>query len=422
MKKVQFIFLFLSFFTGLAYADFIGKVIDLDTQKPIVGAIITIDGKVTHTDGYGKFTILDKTESIAIRAYGYDRREFKDLKTKNFGLKSFTPKALYLSYWAVSLEKNINRILKLIDETEANTVVIDTKSEYGHLAYKGNVALAKKIGAYKRTTIKNIDKLITRLKAKGIYLIARHSVFKDNLLAKKRPNFAIKTKQDKVWINREKLAWSDPFVDEVHKYNVELAKEIASKGFDEINFDYIRFPGKARLKYKLDNNEKNRVNAISSFLKLAKEELKPYNIFISADTFGYACWNSNDIKIGHSLKEMEKYVDYIAPMLYPSGFHTGIANAKNPMEKPYEIINHSLKEAKRRFKIASVRFRPWLQSFKDYAFDRRHFGAKELRAQINASEDFGSNGWMLWNSGSKFSKKGLKSSKIERTEIALNDL
>ena len=147
--------------------------------------------------------------------------------------------------------------------------------------------------------------------------------------------------------------------------------------------------------------------AITGFLQQARERLRPYNVFLAADVFGYICWNRNDTYIGQRLEEIAAQVDYISPMLYPSGFQFGIPGYRNPIEAPYAIVFNSLKTAGERIQGYPVRFRPWLQAFRDYAFDRRRFGAAEIGAQIKAAEDAGAVGWMLWNPRNTYSTEGL---------------
>jgi len=119
--------------------------------------------------------------------------------------------------------------------------------------------------------------------------------------------------------------------------------------------------------------------------------LAPYNVFVAADIFGYVCWNLNDTDIGQKLEPIASAVDYLAPMLYPSGFQFGIPGYRNPVQNPYEIVYLSLKRAQERTKISPSAF-AWLQAFKDYAFDRRQFNGRELRDQISAADKFGSQG------------------------------
>jgi len=242
--------------------------------------------------------------------------------------------------------------------------------------------------------------------------------FKDNLLAEAHPEWAIRTPEGEVWRDREGLAWVDPFLPEVWEYNIAVAEEAARLGFDEIQFDYVRFPDQGGAIFSMENTEDNRVFAISRFLHAARERLKPYNVFIAADIFGYVCWNRDDTSIGQRLEELAEVVDYLSPMLYPSGFQHGVGDYRNPVENPFEIVYLTLEKARLRSSLPARRFRPWLQAFRDYAFDRRNFGPKAVFEQTNASDQFGSAGWMLWNPRNIYRGLGLGEDRLQ-AEIRL---
>jgi hypothetical protein len=298
--------------------------------------------------------------------------------------------------------------LDLLRETELNTLVIDIKGDRGMIPYRSSIPLATDIGAQKIITVKDMGALIGSLKNEGIYTIARIVVFKDNLLANHRPDLAVKDLNGRIWHDRERLAWVDPFKKEVWEYNIQIAIEAAQQGFDEIQFDYIRFPDALPVRFSMPNTMENRVKAISEFLMEARKRLSPYNVFLSADIFGYVCWNLNDTSIGQTLESVAPHLDYLSPMLYPSGFQYGIPGYRIPTTHPYEIVYLTLKKAQERTGLSPSRFRPWLQAFRDYAFDRRFFEEREIRDQINGVERFGSHGWLLWNPQNIYSREGLK--------------
>jgi hypothetical protein len=281
------------------------------------------------------------------------------------------------------------------------------KGDRGIIPYKSSLPLASQIGAQRVITLRDINGTMQSLKEKGIYTIARIVVFKDNLLGTARPDLTVKTRDGNIWKDREGLIWMDPSRKEVWDYNIDIAIEAAKNGFDEIQFDYVRFPDHNGLTFGIPNTEENRVKAISGFLMEAKRRLAPYNVFVAADIFGYAAWNINDTQIGQSIDHIAPHIDYISLMLYPSGFHLGIPGYRNPVANSNRIVYLSLKKAEERSNLPTIRFRPWLQAFKDYAFDRRQFTGVEIREQIKAVEDFGSNGWMLWNPRNIYSSDGL---------------
>jgi hypothetical protein len=393
-------------------APYRGRVVDAKTKRPLVDAFVTLHDTVVQTDADGKFQISGEGDRIGARAYGH-AREWIDVSrmqdgTQEIALEPLTPKTLYLSFFGISNGHLRQAALDLIEATELNGLVIDVKGDRGMIAYKSTIPLAAQVGAQNIITIKDLEGLIASLQAKGLYTIARIVTFKDNPLALARPDLAVKTRNGSIWRDREHLAWTDPFKSEVRDYNIAVALEAARAGFDEIQFDYARFPDARGLLFSLPNTEKNRVTAISEFLQEAKVKLRPYNVFLAADIFGYVCWNLDDTDIGQKLEELAPYLDFTSPMLYPSGYHLGIPGYRNPVTHPYEIVSLSLKKAQERTGLPAMRFRPWLQAFKDYAFDRRPFTGKEIRAQIKAAEDFGSNGWMLWNPRNVYSDDGLE--------------
>ncbi len=399
--------------SSMAYTT--GRVVDFFTGKPVKGAFVTLNNDVVLTDENGIFTVKTALSKLAVRAPGYGRAEQTitplDTTPQEIKLMPFTPKALYLSFYGIGDRGLRESAIRLIEETELNTLVIDVKGDKGMIPYKSSVPLAAEVGAQRITTVREMAPLMKSLKEKGIYTIARIVVFKDNPLAQAKPDWAIKTQSGETWRDRENLAWVDPFNKEVWDYNINVAIEAAQYGFDEIQFDYVRFPDASAPRFSMPNTEENRVQAISGFLMEARRRLAPYNVFLSGDIFGYVCWNLNDTKIGQRLEDLASHLDYLCPMLYPSGFQYGIPGYRNPVANPYEIIYLSLKRAQERTNLPSHRFRPWLQAFRDYAFDGRNFNDKEIMGEVRAAEGFGSHGWMLWNPRNSYSSAGLKKAK-----------
>lgn len=232
-------------------------------------------------------------------------------------------------------------------------------------------------------------------------------MFKDDPLAAAHPDWAVRDAAGAVWRDREHQRWIDPTVRAAWTHHYDMAEEAARMGFDEIQFDYLRFPDANGLRFAEPNTEANRVAAITGFLTGARERLRPYNLYVSVDIFGYVCWNADDTAIGQRLDALGDVVDYLSPMLYPSGFTWGLPGCRQPTERPGEIVSRSLAEAMRRTGMPGVRFRPWLQAFRDYAFDRRPFDADEIRAQVDAADAAGTDGWMLWNPRNRYDPAAL---------------
>ena len=379
-------------------------VIDQLTRTPVPLATITIDGVARLADEHGMLTIEDASGAIAARAPGYLRARINpvsgDESTRVIELTPFRPRAVYLSAFGITNSTIRNAALQLRETNRINALVIDMKDDRGVTPYRSAVREENGVvgHAIRAPKLRDFPGLLTSLRGQGFYLIARIVVFKDDPLARARPEWAVRDEGGAPWRDREKLQWIDPFSRDAWGHNLALAEEVAQLGFDEIQFDYVRFPDAPNLRFALPNTQANRTEAIVGFLRAARTRLAPYNVFISADIFGYVCWNRDDTSIGQNIELLGGSLDYISPMLYPSGFTWGIPGCANPTAEPGQIVRRSLVQAQARTGLPAIRFRPWLQAFRDYAFDRREFGVHEIQMQVDAAEAEGTDGWMLWNS------------------------
>jgi hypothetical protein len=389
-----------------------GRILSAASGAPVQDASVTFAGGQAQADKSGAFHLPGAGETLFARAPGYRAKTVTaaDLAISAGVIKltPFTPKALYLTVYGVGSNSLRESAMALIRNGSANALVIDVKGDRGIVPYPSAEAHRVNPSARKVTTIPDLAAFASKMHAQGVYLIARIVTFKDDPLATTRPELAVKRNDGRLFRDREGLAWTDPFQADVRAYNIALAVEAGRAGFDEIQFDYLRFPdSSARLSLAEPSNIKTRTAAIAGFLADARRQLATYNVYLAADIFGYVCWNEGDTGIGQALEAIAPNVDYLSPMLYPSGFQFGIRGVRNPVANSYVIVRQSLAEAQMRLKIPPTRFRPWLQAFRDYAFDRRRFDADEVAKQIRAAEDFGSDGWMLWNASNVYSRAGL---------------
>ena len=391
-----------------------GKILDADRQ-PLEGAGIVLDGTEHRAGPDGTFSIEEVTSTtpLLVKMPGFEKATVEPQRgAVEVVLKPHVIKAAYLTYFGVGDRTIRTRVLDLIKRTELNAVVIDVKGDRGWIVYPTNVIEALTVGAQGPATLRDFDALMRDLKARGIYTIARIVAFKDNILATRRPDLAIiDTRTGQPWTDNEKLAWVDPFREEVWDYNLAIAREAVRRGFDEVQFDYVRFPTDGRLgaaQYSKPNTKATRLPAIVAFLERARHELGVMGAFVAADVFGYTAFNENDTDIGQRVEELTPHLDYISPMVYPSGYHRGIPGYKNPVEHPYEVVFESVRLILKRATHTQVQVRPWLQDFRDYAFDRRTFGVTEILAQIRGADDAGATGWMLWNPRNDYTGAALK--------------
>lgn len=381
-----------------------GIILDAATGRPIPGAIVVVRDQETFTDPTGRYQAAAPATAaaLAVRAPGYRAERVNPDEAAVIRLRPFAPRALYLTSRGIATPSLRGAAMALIKAGKANALVIDIKDDFGNIVYPSAIPTATESAARTLTTIPSLAALTGDLHRQGIYTIARIVVFKDKPFATAHPELAVRSGGD-LYRDREGLSWSDPFRRAAWAYNIGIAEEAAAAGFDEIQFDYVRFPDSpSPLQFAQPSNETSRITAISGFLEAARRRLVRFNVFISADFFGYVCWNNTDTGIGQDLSAIAGAVDYLSPMLYPSGFHAGIPGYPNPVENAYQVIYLSLAKARDRLGIPPTRFRPWLQAFRDYAFDRRSFEAPLLNEQIRAAQDFGAAGWMLWNAGNRY--------------------
>ncbi len=333
-------------------------------------------------------------------------------------------KGIHVTSWIAGDRRYFPDIIKLIDETELNTIVIDLKEADGRIAYDVDIPLAKATGSVEKR-IRNLDKLIEECKRHNIYKVARIVLFKDTYLAEKT---------GEIWKDYKGEAFTNPYLDEVQDYNLRLAEDAARRGFDEIQFDYIRFPSDGPLKdisYPDGHNEEKAIAAINKFVERAKDRLSPYRVKLSVDVFGLTTLR-DDVGIGQNFKQLTDRVDYISPMIYPSHYWKGSYGFQSPNSAPYEIIKAALKDAIRKSvdekqpeEVVKNKIRPWLQDF-DLGYP--DYGPEEVRIQIRAAEELGIREWLLWNPGVRYTKAALLPywgngrADIQSTKQAINQL
>ena len=317
-------------------------------------------------------------------------------------------RGIYMTSWVASTREWRANMVKMIKETELNSIIIDVKDYSGRVAFETSDPEIKKIGS-EEIRINDAKEFLQSLHDKGIYAIARISVFQDPYMVKQRPDLAVKRKNGEVWEDYKGLAWLDPCSKEVWDYIIRIAKETEHVGFDELNFDYIRFPSDGNMKdiaYDFCAPEISKEDLMEEFFLYLSENLKDTGIPLSADLFGMVTVNTDDLNIGQVLEKTAPYFDFIAPMVYPSHYPTGYMGYKNPALYPYEIVLDGMNEASKRLIAASStpsKLRPWLQDFDLGA----EYDTEMIRKQKQAVYNAGLDSWMLWNASNKYTREAL---------------
>ena len=300
-------------------------------------------------------------------------------------------KAVHFSYSSFGPEKS-QKLLNNIADTSINAVIITVKDEIGRVAF------------FHPETKTEVEDFVTELHVRGLYAIARLSIFQDSRLVERRPHLAIQnTQTGKPWRNYMGAVWADPTQSEVCEYNANIASLALDAGFDEINFDYVRFPTDGPMqyvKYSYPIEKEQMSDIIASCLRYMRDVLGD-DAILSADVFGITFIN-HDVGIGQNIVKMAPYLDVISPMVYPSHYPDGFIGYENPVLYPYEIVYYTLSEGILRLP-ADIIVRPWYQDFDLGAF----YGIPEIRAQIQAGTDQGIDTWFLWNARDVYTYEAL---------------
>ncbi len=319
-------------------------------------------------------------------------------------------KAIYLSSWVAGSEKIRDPLIELINKTELNAIVIDIKDSTGRVSFDIPNKEIKELGSIQKR-IPNIRKLTNMLHKNNIYIIGRISVFQDPYLTKIKPEWALKKKSDgAIWKNSKGLSFLDPTNKNVYKYILAIALGAYNEGFDEINFDYVRYPSDGDTKNINYNFQKGqtRSNNIENFFKFISTGMKKNkDIPISVDLFGLTTEVKDDMGIGQVWEKALPYFDFISPMIYPSHYSSGHLGYKNPAEYPYEVVRKALSSAIKRTKLDGQninKIRPWIQDFNLGAI----YNKKMIKLEIKAVYDSGLSSWMLWDPTNRYNSGALK--------------
>jgi len=349
-------------------------------------------------------------------------------------------KAVYFTGWSAGIKARVDYLVDLHRTTAINAVVIDVKDYSGNLAYAVSAPEARRYGAV-RVMIRDFEGLVNRLHQEGLYVIARLTVFQDPVLAQARPEVAVhrvsklpKDKRgpltaDSLWLDRKGLAWIDPSSRPAWEYVAAVARDALGHGADEVNFDYVRFPSDGDLRDMYFPNWDGKTpkhEVIRAFFAYLRKQLAGARI--SADLFGLATVNDDDLGIGQIIEDAYGAFDAVCPMVYPSHYARKFLDFPNPAEHPYEVVNYSMNHARERLEnfshpkpapakegdpppppapeIKAARLRPWIQDFNLGA----KYDAAKVKAEIQAVEDaLGDRfaGYMVWAPTNVYTRKAL---------------
>ena len=321
-------------------------------------------------------------------------------------------KGIYMTSWVASSENLRSGLVKIANDTEINTIVIDIKDYTGKIVFPVTSPELKTFGS-EEVRVKDMRDFIESLHKKGIYVAGRVAVFQDAYFVKHRPDLAVKNKVgSETWKDRKGISWIDPGSREYWDYIILLAEESRKIGFDEINFDYIRFPSDGNMRdisYPHSSSTPKAV-VLKQFFEYLHNGLIDSGLTISADLFGMTTTATDDMGIGQILENALPYFDYVMPMVYPSHYPATFEGFADPEKHPYEVVHFAMEGAIERAEVLAsttgmsvAALRPWLQDFGL----KMTYGSAEVRAQIKAVNDLGLTSWVLWSPSNKYTKGAL---------------
>lgn len=362
---------------------------------------------------------------------------------------------------------NMENLIDLVDRTELNAMVIDIKNDEGRVTYNMEIPSVQDAGSYRRY-IRDMEALIRKCKEKDIYLIARIVAFKDPYMEQAKPEWCIHNKDGSLFKDKDGMTWLDPHNKQVWEYLLDIATEALDIGFDEIQFDYMRFStdsGMENVDFVQKEAEEDRRQIITDFVKFASDIIHESGGAISADVYGVVIDSERDQKIvGQDYVELSKYLDYISPMVYPSHYGPYNYNIPVPDAEPYRLVLTAMQASRKVMAgvdalqevnnlesgnldaesivtantvsgnmqtedmteneeeeysmedLAALepmdgvkaQVRPWLQDFTaTWVKGHISYGADEIRAQIQGVYDAGYEEWILWNASNRYTEEGL---------------
>ena len=378
----------------------LGRVVD-QAGEPIGNAWVASAEIATRTGSDGHFRLEGVPRDPVVRIMAAGHRTYalwpEEERWIEARLEPFVARGLYIGFGAVGLRQSREALVQRAEKLGLNAIILDVKSDRGLVNASVASPLSEEIGASVQQP-EDLEAVVRSLKARGFYLIGRIVVFKDTPLAWARPELAVRAGSG-LYRDCEEQLWVDPSSREGWDYNIDLALNAAKIGFDEVQFDYVRFPSdciRGALGYSQAPTPQRQRAAIEGFLEAATQRLKPAGVFLAADVFGLTTIEE-DIGIGQSIEGIAQHVDYVSPMVYPSTWRSGAFGAAYPPAEPYRIVHGSVKQAVERLRGTPAKVRPWLQAFNDYQQQKLAYTHTEIAAQITAAQDAGALGWMLWD-------------------------
>ncbi len=392
-----------------------GRVTDAVGQ-PLAGArIVASNGSAeTATDAQGAFRLTGGTDvgEVVVSAPGFAQQTVAVGANREVSaaLQVEMIRAVYANLGVLSDPERWNRLLEIAETTEINAIVVDVKQDT--IYYDTQVPFFRDIEGMV-TPIYDPTELLAQMEERGIYSIARMVVFKDPVVAEGRPDLAVGDDvTGGLWLDMNGTPWVNAFNQELWVANADLGAELAQLGFDEVQYDYIRFPSDGDLRtadFGMEYTEANRRAAITGAVALGSEKVRAAGAQFAIDLFPIIALLGDDQGIGQTLQDLTPLADYVCLMIYPSHYIEGNIPGVDghPNDFPAETVTYTLERSQEFVPGTMNKMRPWLQDFTYPLEGYSEYGPAEVRAQIDAAEAMGVSGWLLWNAAGVFEVEAL---------------
>ncbi len=313
-------------------------------------------------------------------------------------------RALYLNRFAPQSPRKMQHLFRIADSTEINGFVVDMKDEFG-LNYRSATPTYRRNAGSDKGMVGNVRALVDSIKAHRLVPIARIVAFKDPVAANINPEWTIRREDGSIWQDHQGLAWVNAHNKDVWEYNLGVAEELVKLGFEEIQWDYIRFPEPYRSlpKQVFPGATLSKPDALAAFLTVAQDRLSRLGVRNTADVFGLVTTVRGPLEVGQHWEKLSPHVDVMLPMVYPSHYPAGAFGIPRPNAEPYKVLKFALDAVRARDEKLGItkaeHVRPWIQAF---SLGKPVYGAEQITAQKQAIYDAGFKGWVLWSPGSKY--------------------
>jgi hypothetical protein len=366
---------------------------------------VTVNGRAATLDSRGGFTVTLPTAPVALDVTALDTVGNSSTQHVTVPVRHPAMRAVHMTELAWTAATLREPVLQMAKDGRIDTIELDIKDESGIIGYRSQVPLAKQLGATR--DYYDVKAVARQLHAEGVRLVGRIVAFRDPVLAEAswksgKTNRVIQTAQGTPWAGSYGQYAFTNFADPtVTAYNIALASEAASLGFDDILYDYVRRPEGPISRMRVPELHGTPEQAISDFLARSRAQVRAHGAYLGASVFGVSA--EQPTEIAQDIPEIAKHVDYVAPMVYPSHWGPGEYGVASPESQPYDIVARSLRAFATKVKGTDAQVMPWLQAFSL----RVTYGPQQVQAQITAARQDGVHSFLLWNAGCRYESAGL---------------